>query len=180
MFRSTLRRALSSSTTVSCLQSFRLQQCSVSALLSNGMLCRSIRGVRCPNAAAILPFQSPFAVATRSGSSVTRAASWRAAPRTKASWRQARKAQTQHPATSNIIKSNSKSASKAGPMRRNPSRATARKPALRRPRPHSRKLSPYQRQTEKYNKRVVAIARLWKEQRKGVQKKKKFLASRLV
>lgn len=181
MLRTYLRRSLNSATCLLCSSATHLQRCSTAATLLYGRPIYATHVRSFLSNAAFSSFCSPLTVAIRGGASVARKTAWRAAA-SRRTWRQAKRT-SKAKATTATLRKHPRNTGKTPKTasRRTSQRLAVQAPAQRRRRRRQpRKLSPYQRQTERYNKRVVAIARLWKEQRKGVEVKKKSLASRLA
>jgi hypothetical protein len=186
MLRASLRRLFKGNGAALSSSSYCLPKCSAPMPQLNGMLRRV--GGRNPftstTDAAVVTASLTLTLAIRTKSSASAKTGWLRSS-CKRTWRQPKRQaprETTVPARISSKKQRSTKKVKSARKRTTTSRSASppsaqRHRRRRRQRPH--KLNPYQRQTEKYNKRVVAIARLWKEQRQGVQKKKS-LASRLA
>ncbi|KAG5489782.1 hypothetical protein GH5_00664 [Leishmania sp. Ghana 2012 LV757] len=125
-------------------------------------------------ATAIPPFGASLASCVRQRSTVARSTWWRAS-RSVRSWRQKRTAPSSEPLRS-------KKASKSrvtSTRRRQPKVIEGKTLKSVRGKQQQKRLSAHQRQAKKYNKRVEAIARLWKEQQQSASKSsEKSLAPR--
>lgn len=187
MLKASLRCMLQSSSVTFSPRVAQKQLCSSATTLFRRPVAQHTKLVDAFSCAAQSLSRSPLTLLSRHGSSVARRSAWQVASR-GTSWRQPKRQMKHKNASASSKKPISKEQSSKSKQKRTASQrpkksqkavaASVLKSRRRRRLPP--RLSPYQRQTEKYNKRVVAIARLWKEQRQGVQKKKKSLASRLA
>ncbi|KAG5465203.1 hypothetical protein LSCM4_00656 [Leishmania orientalis] len=126
-------------------------------------------------ATAIPPFGASLASCVRQRSTVARSTWWRAS-RSVRSWRQKRTAPSSEP-----LRSKKASKSRVTSTRRRQPKVIEGKTlkSVRGKRQPQKRLSAHQRQAKKYNKRVEAIARLWKEQQQSASKSsEKSLAPR--
>ncbi|KAK7201608.1 hypothetical protein NESM_000225300 [Novymonas esmeraldas] len=112
-------------------------------------------------AAALLSFPAPLIVSVRQKSAASRPSTWRKQKRGAQTWRQQRRSPTAGLATAAASQRRrttpKRAAAQAGPAKRRLRAGPQGKPRVTR-------LNSHARQRKRYNKRVVAIARLWKAQ----------------